>query len=546
MHLGLNVCIMDIGLTLVFRFTSAFGFSCSRQDGLEHLFPQNEQGGHFPQAFGHRFIAARVVYFADQVFAAQFFQVIGSLTRGVIAGNVYLDFGGQVCALEAVRSGGQSNHSLQDGTHSGLVDIHAPDTGLANLGRLGAIVQAIIRDGNKINAAQGIQETIQDFFQSQDDLGEFGQRAATMQFFGIVNDDLNAQDAFAFGVHLGGNLPEVYLEHRQVILRSLDHDFAARLFFVLAAGWTPFGSEDGLQGFDIEQASGAINGTLKNLLQLTTSQEEQITTVFFLVDRVVVVQTGLFLLGQIQSKAQASRVNPTLTYLAQAPYDVWRTQGVCDLRQSCGVGDLGETIAFLGKLDAFLSGLTSHVLMSIQDDLCAERRMTAHLDGDMSPIGVENVERVVVHIRVLSGKVDYFAALGTLHIPNRRWRASNQDQKYADETWIFWKMFLGSFVFPLSWHTINQRNLVCLRMCANTTAKTSSHSHQMSIVQIVIRTHQLSPPSTEAAWCLTQAKVGVEDNPVHTVIGVVQQVSVIITILIQRFCHPFILHGVMS
>ncbi|MBU2611791.1 MAG: hypothetical protein KJ606_12730 [Chloroflexi bacterium] len=315
---------------------------------------------------------------------------------------------------------------------------------------------------------QGIQEAVQDSLQAQNNLREIGQRAATVQFFGIVNDDLNAQNAFAFGVHLGGNLSKVELEDRQVILRSLDHDFAARFFFALAAGWTLFGPEDGLQGFDIEQATGAINGTLKDLLQLTPPQEEEITTVFFLIDRVVVMKAGLFLLGQIQRKAQASRVNPTLTHLAQTPYDVWRTQGVCDLRQSCAVGNLGETIAFLGKLDAFLSGLTSHVLMSIQDDLRAERRMTAHLDGDMSPIGVENVERVVVHIRVLSGKVDYFATLGTLHIPNRRRRTSNQDQKYADETGIFWKIFLGNFVFPLSWRTINQRNLdIVSELCAS-------------------------------------------------------------------------------
>lgn len=102
---------------------------------------------------------------------------------------------------------------------------------------------------------------------------------------------------FAFGDHLGGDLPKMEFEDRQVNLRSLDHDFAARFFLVLAARWTLFGSEDGPQGFDIELVAGAINGSLKDLLQLTAATEKEITTVFFLKVRVVVMEAGLLLLG---------------------------------------------------------------------------------------------------------------------------------------------------------------------------------------------------------------------------------------------------------
>ena len=151
-----------------------------------------------------------------------------------------------------------------------------------------------------------------------------------MQILSIVNNDLNAQDAFAFGIHLGGDLPEMELENRQVIRRSLEHDFAARCFVALMSEGTSFGSEDSLQRFDIEQVAGAVNRTLEDLLQLAASQEEQITAVFLLVDRVVVMKVGLFLLGQVQCKTQTSRVDPTLTHLGQAPYNVWGRQGLCD------------------------------------------------------------------------------------------------------------------------------------------------------------------------------------------------------------------------
>ena len=55
--------------------------------------------------------------------------------------------------------------------------------------------------------------------------------------------------------------------------------------------------------------------------------------------------------------------------------------------------------------------------MAIQDHLGWEWWMPADLDGDMPPITVENVERVVVHIRRLPLKV-----VIRLYVPDRRGR----------------------------------------------------------------------------------------------------------------------------
>src|SRR4029077_4267268 len=41
--------------------------------------------------------------------------------------------------------------------------------------------------------------------------------------------------------------------------------------------------------------------------------------------------------------------NPTLADLAQSPYSPLFGQGVCDLRQACGVGDISKTISLLVK-----------------------------------------------------------------------------------------------------------------------------------------------------------------------------------------------------
>ncbi len=360
---------MEISLILIFRFWTGSGFSCSSRDRFDDLIPQDQQSGHLPQCLGDRLIAARVLDFMHQVFSAQFLQIISSLVRAGLAGNIFLHFGSQISALKSMWSHRQSHHGLQDCAHSGLVDINTPNASLPDLGRFVPILQAILRDGGNIHAAQGIQEALQDFFQPPDNLGELGQRASTVQFFGVVNAHLRAQDACAFGIHLGGDLPEVYLEDRQVIRRSLDHDFAARFFVVLATAGTLFASKDGLQAFDIQQAAGAIKGALKDLLQLTATLEQEVATVFFLIDRVIVMKVGLFLLSQIQPKAQASRVNPTLTDLRQAPYAVWRRQGVCDLRQSGRVGNLGETIAFLYIRRVYDSNLIERIPFAEDYDL---------------------------------------------------------------------------------------------------------------------------------------------------------------------------------
>jgi len=213
---------------------------------------------------------------------------------------------------------------------------------------------------------------------------------------------------------------------------------------------------------------------------------------------------------------------------------------VCQL---CGVGNLGETIALLGKLNTLLAGLTRHILMSIQDDLCSKGRMAAHLDGDMPPIRVKNVERIVIDKRILPSQVNHCATFGPLHIPNWGRRTSDQDQKYPGVAGFRRKISLSDFVFPLSWLTVDHRNLMGFGIPTNTTTQPPRHSHQMGIVQLIIRTHQSPPPGTKTACSLSHLKVGVQDNPIHAIIGGFQQALIILAKLIHYFLCPLALSG---
>jgi hypothetical protein len=79
--------------------------------------------------------------------------------------------------------------------------------------------------------------------------------------------------------------------------------------------------------------------------------EDQVSTIFDLIVGVLVAEPAALLFVEVEGEAHAS-VNPTLAELAQSPYSPVFGQGVCDLRQACGVGDRRKAVSFLSKDDA--------------------------------------------------------------------------------------------------------------------------------------------------------------------------------------------------
>jgi len=126
--------------------------------------------------------------------------------------------------------------------------------------------------------------------------------------------------------------------------------------------------------------------------------EHQVPAVLDLIVGVLILKSASLLLFQIEGETQAGGVNPTLADLAQPPYSPCFGQGVCDLRQACGVRDMSKTVSFLGKADPRLACLASYILMTVQDHLGGEGRMPADLDGDMAPLGVKDMKAVVIHV----------------------------------------------------------------------------------------------------------------------------------------------------
>src|SRR5205823_416293 len=111
--------------------------------------------------------------------------------------------------------------------------------------------------------------------------------------------------------------------------------------------------------------------------------KQQIPAVLRLVNRIVVTKVRLLLLLRTEHETKTGGINPTLADLGQAPYGPEFGQGLCDSRQACEVGSLGEAVVCLGEGHRFLSRLAGYILMAIQQNLRIEGRVNAHLDGQM-------------------------------------------------------------------------------------------------------------------------------------------------------------------
>jgi len=123
--------------------------------------------------------------------------------------------------------------------------------------------------------------------------------------------------------------------------------------------------------------------------------------------------------------------------------------------------------------------VASDVLVAVQHHLGRERRMPADLDGQMAPVGVEDVERIVVDVghRLFSLDVVLCA-----DIPHRRLGSTNQDQKQAPLDRRFGQVFFGKVVLALACGTVDHRNAVSLGVAANPATEAAGHPHQVGVL----------------------------------------------------------------
>ena len=128
-----------------------------------------------------------------------------------------MDLGGELGDGEPVRRRRERQGGAQRVMHPGFVQVDTADAGGAERGSGGQLVEDAVADESGVHAIQGSGESVGDAGQLGHDLGKLLDHPPAAQLRGVVRDRLEPQHAFAFGVGLAGQPPEVQLEHGQVI-----------------------------------------------------------------------------------------------------------------------------------------------------------------------------------------------------------------------------------------------------------------------------------------------------------------------------------------
>jgi len=193
---------------------------------------------------------------------------------------------------------GQGQSSAQYGANSRFVDVDAAYPSPADLRWAGKFVQSVIADESGIPTIEISQEAFENLPKAGDDPWKSLEQSAAAQFFAVVDDDLETKHAFAFGIGLQSQSAEMPLEDRQVIHRCLDDGFESGLVFAIPMG-ACLSAEDCLELFQVQASWRAIDEPLKNLFHLSATTKDQVSTVFDLINRILIVEVAAFLFFQV-------------------------------------------------------------------------------------------------------------------------------------------------------------------------------------------------------------------------------------------------------
>ena len=529
MHALTDGLVVDVEWTGVLRPPASPMLLGSGEQGFDGFIAENEQRRNGSGPLGNGFVSCGLADAADDLFSAELFQIVGGTTGAVLGGAlpaqpVYLFR--QLGGGEPLGKRGERQHGLGNPTHARFIEVDPTHLGLAHLRRSWKLLQSLLRDEAWIDARECIHKTLKDALQTGNDLGKLLQRSSTVQLLGVVSHRLNAKHAFAFGIDLQSQLAAVQLEDRQIIRRSLDRDFPR--------GGVPFPfvifptmpvSEDGPDGLQVQRRAAAVNQRLKHLLHLSADFEDQIPAVLDLIVRVLIIKPAPLLFLQIEGKAQAGAIDPTLADLVQPPYSPGLGQGICDLRQACGVGDMSKTVSFLRKANSCPVRLTGYVLVPVQDDLRGEGGMPADLDGDMAPFRIQDMKGIVVHV---GHGLFTFEMMGPGDLPYRSLGATDQDEKQSLSDAGLGQIFLCEVVFPFPRAAVDDRNSMRLGVGAKAPTEATRHPHQMRVVQRVVGSGQGPPPDMKASGRMAHTEVGIQNDPIHTIVAAGEKILIMV------------------
>jgi hypothetical protein len=158
--------------------------------------------------------------------------------------------------------------------------------------------------------------------------------------------------------------------------------------------------------------------------------------------------------------------------------------------------------------------------------------MPGHLDRQVPPLPVHDVEAVVIDVRALAGQVaDHRAVRGPAHIPHHRRGPGDQHHEHSRPYRMGAQVLLRDQVLAFPRRAVDHRDGVAGCPGPDPPGEPARQAHQVSVVQHrialgVTTPDQAPPPGPEPARRVPHRVVGIEHDPVHAVIRAGQQARI--------------------
>ena len=192
---------------------------------------------------------------------------------------------------------------------------------------------------------------------------------------------------------------------------------------------------------------------------------------------------------------------------------------------------MSKTVSFLGKANSGLVRLAGYILVPVQHHLGGEGRMSADLDGDMAPLGIEDMKGVVVHV---GHGLLAFEVMGPGDVPYRGLGATHEDEKQPLGDLGLGQIFLGDVVLTFPHGAVDDRNIVRFRIAAKAATEATRHPHQMSVVQGVIGPSQGLPPYMKAPGRMSHTEVSIQNDPIDAIVAAGEKILIEVA---ESVCH---------
>jgi len=249
-------------------------------------------------------------------------------------------------------------------------------------------------------------------------------------------------------------------------------------------------TEDGLELFNVQRLAGSIQELLIDLVQIRWPTEKEISAQFQLETGEAVFELAASLFLQSEGKAQAGGVNPAAAEGVEAAVELAIEARGAQSIDPIVVTPFDEAVSFFADSPVAAARRALNPLVPIDNDLGAEGRVAGHANGDMAPLGIDDMEVVVFDVGPMFGPCELGNLPGVVAVDLPDWsgRFGAEDQKEPFESRILGEIRFGDLMLALPGFHFQPGDGMAGTIGAKPASEGSSHIAQGAIGEPLIAT----------------------------------------------------------